>query len=339
MIGIVSDPVFMNHDTGGYHPESPLRIQYLHTLFVPNNDPDILLLDPFPAPVDDIGLNHERGYINRIYRASTANTLVDLDPDTVCCPESYDVALLAAGSLVELTRMAMEGSIRSGFAFVRPPGHHARKDEAMGFCVFNNVAIAACKAVQSFGAGRVAVIDFDVHHGNGTQESFYARSDVLYFSTHQYPFYPGTGALSETGTGEGQGYTVNCPMRGGKNDGNYVAVYSYILKPLLEAYEPDLVLVSAGFDAHAMDPIGGMQVSSQGFAAITSIIQETADELGAPVVYVLEGGYNLNALKDSASRVIEVLKGAQAPSIQPVAFPELHTLINAHAAMWPLALR
>jgi len=329
----------MKHDTGGYHPESPLRIQYLHTLFAPKNDPGILILDPVPASVEDIELNHGRAYIGMVSRTASSESYVDLDPDTVCCPDSYHTALLAAGSLVELTRMALAGEIETGLACVRPPGHHARKNDAMGFCLFNNVAIAAAKAIQSFGVKRVAIIDFDVHHGNGTQESFYARDDVLYFSTHQYPFYPGTGAASETGAGEGKGYTVNCPMRGGKGDGQYAAVYSYILKPVIETFEPDLILVSAGFDAHAMDPIGGMQLSSRGFAAITSIIQDSAQEVGAPVVYALEGGYNLNALKESASCVIGALKGERAPAIDPLYFTELDTFINTHAQMWPLALR
>ncbi len=337
MIGVVSDPVFMDHDTGGYHPESPLRIQHIHTLFAPAQDPGITLVEPCRASVHDIMLNHDRGYIERISRASSANTLVDLDPDTVCSPDSYEVALLAAGSLLELTRMAVEGEIDSGFAFVRPPGHHARKGDAMGFCLFNNVAIAARKAIRSLGIEKVAIIDFDVHHGNGTQESFYSDSSVLYFSTHQYPFYPGTGSASETGAGEGAGYTVNCPMRGGRGDGNFMAAYLHIMKPVIEAFEPGLILVSAGFDAHAMDPIGGMQVSSRGFAAITGVIQEAGREVGAPVVYTLEGGYNLNALRDSVSNVIPVIKGAPAPSIEPDPFPELENLIKTHAGMWPLA--
>jgi acetoin utilization deacetylase AcuC-like enzyme len=326
----------MNHDTGGHHPESPMRIQYLHTLFASREDPLIKLIDPVPAQVEDVMLNHGRGYIDRICRLSGAGTRVDLDPDTVCSPDSYETALLAAGSLVELVRRALDGELETGLACVRPPGHHARKDEAMGFCLFNNIAIAARKAIKSFGIRRVAIIDFDVHHGNGTQESFYADPDVLYFSTHQYPFYPGTGSLSETGSGAGEGYTVNCPLRGGMNDHNYMAVFRHVLAPVIEAFEPGLILVSAGFDAHAMDPIGGMQLSSQGFAAITTVIQEAAEEVGAPAVYVLEGGYNLNALKDSVSRMIPVLKGVAAPAIRPDAFPGLEGIIQAHARMWPL---
>jgi acetoin utilization deacetylase AcuC-like enzyme len=338
MIGIVSDTLFMNHDTGSYHPESPLRIQYLHTLIAQNDDSHLKLVHPVLASIEDIMLNHARNYIEMISRTSRSSSMVDLDPDTVCSPESYEVALCAAGSLNELTRLALEGEIDSGFAIVRPPGHHARREDAMGFCLFNNVAIAARKAIRDFGIERVAIIDFDVHHGNGTQESFYSDSRVLYFSTHQYPFYPGTGAVSEKGTGEGTGFTVNCPMRGGKNDGHYMAAYLYILKPLIEAFEPGLILVSAGFDAHADDPIGGMHLSSECFGAIAAVIREAAEEAGVPVVYSLEGGYNFHALKDSVHHVMRALKGEPAPVIEPTPFPEMESVIKAHAATWPLAL-
>lgn len=338
MIGVVSDLRFMDHETGGYHPESPLRTHYLHTLFA-GEDPGIMLVQPVASPVDDIVLNHGRTYIESIARTAERGSMVNLDPDTVCCPESYEVSLLAVGSLISLCRMALDREIDAGFACVRPPGHHARKDRAMGFCLFNNVAIAASKAIRSFGVERVAIVDFDVHHGNGTQESFYADNRVLYFSTHQYPFYPGTGALSETGTGEGTGYTVNCPLGGGKGDGHFLAVYRHILQPIIEDFEPGLVLVSAGFDAHAMDPIGGMRLSSDGFAAIAAIIQEAARNTDAPVVYSLEGGYHLGALKESVSRVMDVLKGTDTPSIEPLPFPELENFIRIHGRVWPLAMR
>ena len=336
MIGIVSDPVFMNHDTGGYHPETPLRIQYLHTLFARNDDPLVRMVDPVPARVEDVLLNHGRGYVDRVCRLSGSGQSVDLDPDTVCSPDSYETALLAAGSVVELARLALEGEVKTGLACVRPPGHHARTDEAMGFCLFNNVAVAARKAIRDFGVEKVAIVDFDVHHGNGTQESFYSDSKVLYFSTHQYPFYPGTGALSETGAGEGEGYTVNCPLRPGMNDSHYLAVYRHVLAPVIEAFEPGLILVSAGFDAHERDPIGGMRLSSLGFAAIASVIEEAAVEAGAPTVYALEGGYDLGALKESVSLVVEVLKGEAFPAIRSEAFPGMEGILQAHARMWPL---
>ncbi|MBN2297954.1 MAG: histone deacetylase [Deltaproteobacteria bacterium] len=335
MIGIVSDPIFMDHDTGGYHPESPQRIHYIHTLFY-QNTPGIMMIDPVSANVDDIELNHDRSYVRRIAQCCRPGKLVNLDMDTVCSEDSYNIALLAAGSVLRLTGMALNKEIDAGFAFARPPGHHALRSNAMGFCIFNNVAIAARRALKSFGIKRVMIIDFDVHHGNGTQDSFYGDRNVMYFSTHQYPFYPGTGAVSDTGKGNGLGYTVNCPLSGGKRDGHYIAAYRYVLAPIIQAYEPELILVSAGFDAHAMDPIGGMDLSSKGFGAITEIIRDAAREVSAPIVFALEGGYNLNALKDSISCVVDIMKGGASPDIAPVSGPELDTMIRTHRKFWPL---
>ncbi|MDT8272589.1 MAG: histone deacetylase [Desulfomonilia bacterium] len=338
MIGIVSDPLFMKHDTGGYHPEDPLRIHYLHTLFAPDSlrDQGIMLVEPVMALKRDIELNHDSGYVEMVARASGMNRLVDLDPDTICSPDSYEVALYAAGSLIQLTEMALDGTISAGFACVRPPGHHAIRSDAMGFCLFNNIAIAARKARSSFGISRVIIVDFDVHHGNGTQESFYSSKDVLYFSSHQWPFYPGTGRLTEMGSGPGTGFTVNCPLRGGKTDGQFVALYQDILVPVMETFKPELVLVSAGFDAHGMDPIGGMQLSSRGFAALAGIIHEAARKIQAPVVYSLEGGYNYDALKDSVQHVVAVMRGEPAPKIDPVTWPEVEEIRHAHSRHWPL---
>ncbi|MGC9324043.1 MAG: histone deacetylase family protein [Desulfomonilia bacterium] len=338
MIGIVSDPLFMRHDTGGYHPEAPTRIHYLHTLFAGDEGKDISvsLVDPVMAKTEDILLNHDRGYVDMVSRACTRNWLVDLDPDTVCCGDSYEVSLYAAGSLIKLTEMALSRQITSGFACVRPPGHHATSSDAMGFCIFNNIAIAAKKAQESFGIRKVMIVDFDVHHGNGTQESFYTSEDVLYFSSHQWPFYPGTGALSEIGAGSGTGFTVNCPLRGGKSDGQYVALYRYLMVPIFEAFTPELVLVSAGFDAHAMDPIGGMRLSSAGFASLAGIIHDAAQKVQAPVVYSLEGGYNLDALRDSVRHVVAVMRGENTPTINPVEWPELDEIIQTHSRHWPL---
>ncbi|MFY9399357.1 MAG: histone deacetylase [Desulfomonilia bacterium] len=337
MVGVVSDLRFMDHETGGCHPESPMRIQYLHTLFV-REDPLVRLVDPVALSLEDALLIHDGGYLDSLARASASAGITSLDPDTVCSEDSYEVSLLAAGSLVKLTRLALEREIDSGFACVRPPGHHARRDCAMGFCLLNNAAICARKAIGSFGLERVAVIDFDIHHGNGTQESFYSDSRVLYFSSHQYPFYPGTGALHETGTGEGEGYTVNCPMSPGKEDGHYLALYRWVLLPILEEFEPELILVSAGFDPHAMDPIGGMKLSSAGFAAIAAVIREAALGVGAPAVYCLEGGYSLPALRESVSMVMDILKGGPAPEIEPLAFEELEGFVRTHGRTWPLSL-
>jgi acetoin utilization deacetylase AcuC-like enzyme len=334
MIGIVSNPVFMDHDTGSYHPETPVRIQYLHTLFC-DPDPQIHMVEPVKAAVDDILLNHHRAYIDLVKRACEAGS-GHLDPDTAYSAESYATALLAAGSLIRLCEMAIEGEITSGFAFVRPPGHHSVYERAMGFCLFNNVAIAARKARETFGIQKVLIIDFDVHHGNGTQDSFYRDDSVLYFSTHQYPFYPGTGSLYEKGEAVGEGFTVNCPLGYGKTDGQYMSIYRYVLSPIIQAFKPGLILVSAGFDAHAMDPIGGMQLSSACYGAIAGVIRQAAELVGAPVVYTLEGGYNLEAQRESAAHIIRVLKGENMPDITPVAWPEIDNIMDAHADKWPI---
>ena len=335
MIGVVSDPLFMNHDTGGYHPETPMRVHYIHTLFS-REDPDIKIIDPVPADIEDIMLNHERFHIDRVKRSCIANRYVDLDPDTVCSEESYEVALRAAGSLIKLVDLALKGEIDSGFASVRPPGHHATPSESMGFCLFNNVAIAARKAIKAFGIQRVMIIDFDVHHGNGTQDSFYQSKDVLYFSSHQYPFYPGTGRINEAGAKGAQGYTINCPLRGGTTDSEMIALYRCVMVPVIQAFNPGLILVSAGFDAHAMDPIGGMEISSAGFGGLAGLIRDAAAKINAPVVYSLEGGYNLDALRDSVKAVIHVMKGESAPKIEDRSTPEIDEIIKTHSRFWSL---
>ncbi len=335
MVGIVSDPLFMNHDTGGYHPEAPMRIHSIHTVFA-GKDPEIRMVEPVRADTDEIALNHDRSHIEHVRLSSVPGRLVGLDPDTVSSEDSFETALYAAGSLIRLVQMAVAGEITAGFASLRPPGHHATAGEAMGFCLFNNVAIAARKAVQYFGVEKVMIIDFDVHHGNGTQDSFYDSRNVLYFSSHQYPFYPGTGRLQEAGGRKAEGYTVNCPLRSGKTDGEMLALYRSVLVPIIHAFRPGLILVSAGFDAHAMDPIGGMQLTSAGFAALAALIRDEAHEVHSPVVYALEGGYNLDALRDSVRAVTDVLKGGAAPGIQERPFAELDEIRAAHARFWTL---
>jgi acetoin utilization deacetylase AcuC-like enzyme len=335
MIGVVSDPLFMNHDTGGYHPEAPMRVHYIHTLFH-HKDPDIAMIEPVQASVEDIMLNHERFYIDGVKRACKSNKYVDLDPDTVCSEDSYETALFAAGSVIRLAQLALSGEIDSGFASIRPPGHHATHDDAMGFCLFNNVAIAAKKAIREYGVENVLIIDIDVHHGNGTQDSFYGTKNVLYFSSHQYPFYPGTGRLNETGAKGAEGYTINCPLGSGKKDSEMVVLYRSLIMPIVQAFKPGLILVSAGFDAHAMDPIGGMDISSKGFGALAGIIRDAAEKVDAPVVFALEGGYNFEALRDSVNAVLNIMKGSSTPKIDERSSSEINEIIKTHSRYWSL---
>ncbi len=233
---------------------------------------------------------HDAAYIDAI--ASTAGRAVMLDADTFTSPESSEIALLAAGATVQAAEHALETG-EAAFALVRPPGHHAERDRAMGFCLFNNVAVAAAAAVAR-GLSRVAVVDIDVHHGNGTQWMFYSDPRVLYVSTHQFPFYPGTGAADETGTGPGKGFTMNLPLAAGATDAIYDSAYQTI-ETRLDEYAPQLLLVSAGYDAHDDDPLASMRVSTEGYAAIVARLKRVADR-HCPIALVTEGGYDLDAL-------------------------------------------
>jgi acetoin utilization deacetylase AcuC-like enzyme len=233
-----------------------------------------------------------------------------LDPDTYACAKSYETAKLAAGGTLAAVDEVVGGKLKNAFALIRPPGHHAESNRAMGFCLFNNVAIAAGYALKKYKLKKALIIDWDLHHGNGTQHSFYDRADVLYFSTHQFPYYPGTGFVTETGSGAGKGFTVNVPLSPGPGDAEYMEIFEEILKPIALEYKPDIVFVSAGFDIYHQDPLGGMQVTPEGFANLAKIVLAFAKETcGGKVVFVLEGGYHLDGLRDSVREVLKTLRG------------------------------
>jgi acetoin utilization deacetylase AcuC-like enzyme len=233
-----------------------------------------------------------------------------LDQDTATSERSYEAALLAAGAVIEGVDLLVDGTIDNGFALVRPPGHHAERDRSMGFCLFNNVAVAAFHATNSHGLERVMIIDWDLHHGNGTQFSFYNSDEVLYLSTHQYPYYPGTGGLQEVGIDQGEGYTVNVPLPGGFSDTDYAAIFNDIVIPVGKAYKPELILVSAGFDIYHGDPLGSMSVGPAGFAYMTRALVELAEEIcDGRLLVTLEGGYNLKGQRDGALAVLSELLG------------------------------
>jgi acetoin utilization deacetylase AcuC-like enzyme len=310
--GVIKDRRYLGHVMDPGHPESPDRLREIYQMLEEEEMRGRSLgkVKPRLATREEIERVHTPDYIDLI--ASTADKpYVRLDGDTSTCAKSYEVALLAAGGLLELIKVVMQGKFNNGFALVRPPGHHAEKDKAMGFCIFNNVAIGAQYALKNFSLQRILIVDWDVHHGNGTQHSFYEEPRVLYFSTHRYGFYPGTGAATETGKGKGEGFNVNVPLPPGMGDAEYGNIFKKILKPIALEYNPQLILVSAGFDIHYNDPLGGMEISEKGFARMTQIVMEIAEATAkGKVVFTLEGGYNVAAQRRSVKAVLEELSQA-----------------------------
>jgi acetoin utilization deacetylase AcuC-like enzyme len=304
---VFTDPKFLDHDPGHGHVESPARLDAIMSELGRAPIEGVTIETPRGATDAEIEAVHHPGYRARLARL--AGEYAELDADTAVSPGSWDAAKLAAGAAVGAVEAVMKGRAANAFALVRPPGHHARPAEAMGFCLLNNAAVAA-EAARRAGAQRVLIVDWDVHHGNGTQEIFIARDDVLYMSVHQFPFYPGTGAAEEIGVGSGKGATVNCPLPGGQDDADYGAVFHDLFLPVGRAFAPDLILVSAGFDAHARDPLAEMHVTEQGFAAMTSLLAElAAGSADGKLVLLLEGGYDLGALAASVRASLEVLTG------------------------------
>ncbi len=309
---LVSEDAMLAHDQGRGHPESPARLQAIVARLHARPVTGTQWRAPGVATRAQVGRVHAPGYIDLV--DSVRGTTVHLDEDVAMAPGSTDASYLAAGAAIEAVTAVMQGAAHNAFALVRPPGHHAEVDRAMGFCVFANLAIAAEHARQELGAQRVLVVDWDVHHGNGTQHIFAARDDVLVFNAHQWPHYPGTGGLHEQGRGAGLGHTINAPLPAGLGDGDYAAIFREVLRPVAEHYQPDLVLVSAGFDAHRDDPLGGMAVTAEGFAGLCGVVREIAEQTaGGKLVLVLEGGYDLAGLADSVHACVQVLAGASPP--------------------------
>ena len=291
---LLSDPRFFGHRSKGYHPERPERLEAARAA-IERSELSFARIAPRPATDEELERVHDPKFVKWLRTLSGAQAYIDAD--TYVGPESVTVAELAAGGTVAMVDALIDGPNKRGVAVVRPPGHHARPDRAMGFCLLNNVAIAAAHA-RARGVKRVAIVDWDVHHGNGTQDAFIDDPSVLYVSTHQFPFYPGTGAVLETGEGEGKGYTVNVPLTAGGGDGVYRAAFERVILPVLEDYKPELILVSAGFDASARDPLAEMTLSAEAFGWMARALRAAADrDAQGRIALVLEGGYDLVALE------------------------------------------
>jgi acetoin utilization deacetylase AcuC-like enzyme len=301
----------LGHDVPG-HPERPERIRALEAAMAERDWFGAALLEAPPADRELLESIHPGRYVLGLEELCLSGGGF-LDADTVAVPDTFEAALRAAGGAVALVDGLLGGTARVGVSALRPPGHHAEPGRAMGFCFFGNVAAAARRATGSFGVERVLILDWDVHHGNGTEAIFARDSDVLFVSIHEWPLYPGTGPASYLGEGAGEGYTVNLPVPGGSGDETYRSLVAHVVAPLILSWEPQLVLVSAGFDAHRADPLASCRVTEAGFAGMTATLRAACDAVGAPLGIVLEGGYDLGALAGSMAALMPVLVDAGTP--------------------------
>jgi acetoin utilization deacetylase AcuC-like enzyme len=323
-------PSSLDHDTGE-HPERAERIPAIERALA---ERDWLGFERELAPAierDRLLAVHPEAYVEAI-RGICERGGGMLDLDTVASEASYEAALHAAGGAVRAVDALLGEEASVAFCGLRPPGHHAESARAMGFCLFNNAAIAARHGLDRHGVGRVLVLDWDVHHGNGTNDIFYATKEVLYVSIHQSPLYPGTGALSDNGTGEGEGYTVNLPVPPGSGHHDWLSLAEHVVLPIARAYAPRLVLVSAGFDAHRDDPLANCRLTESSYAALAAMMQAVGEEAGAPLGFLLEGGYDLEALSASVVAVLEA--ASNGFEVEPVERLPLTEVARSHYARW-----
>jgi acetoin utilization deacetylase AcuC-like enzyme len=311
---VVEDKRFLDHRGPAGHPERPERISAVGAA-VDARSEALTRFAPRAATPDEILRVHSREHFDQIAQASR-RAPAQVDPDTYISARSFEVALLAAGGTAELALRVARGELDSGLAAVRPPGHHAESDRAMGFCLFNNVAVAARALQKEESVDRIMILDWDVHHGNGTQHIFESDPSVLYASTHQFPFYPGTGAVGETGVGRGEGFTFNVPLPAGCGDREYVGVMERLIAPAARSFRPEVILVSCGFDAHRDDPLAAMNVTREGYRDMSAIARALADDLcGGRISFVLEGGYAVSGLEDGANAVLDVIADEDSPEL------------------------
>lgn len=302
--GIIWDEHSLRHQTGPGHPESTQRLLAIKEVL--DADTTLTELTPRAATVDEIARVHSLSHIQEVQKIKGKQGYFDMD--TPFSPGSSDAAFWAAGGVIAAVEAVEGGNVANAFTFPRPPGHHAEPARAMGFCLFNNVAIGAEHLVKSLGKKKVAIMDFDVHHGNGTQHFFEERSDVLYISTHRYPFYPGTGAREEKGKGAGLGFTLNLPFPALADDADYQKAFEEEVVPALQKFAPEFILVSAGFDAHIRDPLGGLKITKKGFGMMSQHLHDVAlATCGGKIVFVLEGGYDYKGLQEGTEAVLAVI--------------------------------
>jgi len=338
---LLTSPRFDEHVTPPGHPERMERAHVFDAVAARWLERGGRCTAPRLATRDELARVHQDRYLDAL--AATAGRATRLDPDTFTSPESLEIAALAAGATVGAMEHAVTHA-EPAYALVRPPGHHAEADRSMGFCLYNNIAVAAA-AARARGVERVAVIDIDVHHGNGTQWMFYGDPSVLYVSSHQFPFYPGTGAADESGRGDGLGFTVNIPLEAGATDADYAVVYRHVVTPVLEQFAPGLVLVSAGFDAHENDPLASMRVTTSGYAWIVATIAATAARTGSALALTTEGGYDMTALAAclqasfQAIDLVDDARGDTDPAVggaAPRGERALAAVRAVHSSLWRL---
>lgn len=318
--GIVRGDIFLKHMPGEGCPEIPKRLQSIYTML---DDPDIrgLFVDVLPrqAKQADVLLFHTPDYFEKIAETK-GKKLIAFTADTHACEDSFEAALCATGGLLNAITQVVQKKIDNAFALVRPPGHHAEKSRAMGYCLFNHVAVGALFAIKRLNLGKILIIDWDIHHGNGTQHAFERDPNVLFFSVHQVGLFPGTGSFTDTGIGAGEGYTINLPIPRGYGNSEYVSIFECLLAPIADQFSPDLILVSAGFDTHKDDFMGGMQMTAAGYAGLTASIKRIGDRVcSGNIVMSLEGGYQSGALSDSVKAVLKEMAGVTCCDVSAMA--------------------
>ena len=308
--GLITSDTYQNHNTGDGHPEKIDRVTVVIDNFKKLDNKNLIWKKPSKFDRSLLEITHNSDYINFVEKSFPEKGLSFLDGDTIVSPGSKDATSDAVGSIITAIDGDQNKNFNNAFCAVRPPGHHAEKNKAMGFCIYNNVAVGANYLINKYKLKKVAIIDFDVHHGNGTQHIFEEDSTVLYVSLHRYPFYPGTGSKDETGRGRGLGMTINYPLGANTGDDNYLDIVNHSLSDKVLKFQPDFIILSSGFDAHEMDPLGGMNVTTQGFGTMTEIFVKLAEECcDGRLLSVLEGGYNLKALAESVEIHLRKLSG------------------------------